>query len=120
MKVEEPAVKYENLMSPQEYLEWERTQELKHEYTEGFITAMQGASLNHNKILVNLIRSVGSFLKKMHCDIYPSDLRTYVKAKESYFYPDASIVCGEDIDFGDHDDISQYPSVIFEIAAIRN
>ncbi len=115
MKVEEPAIKYERLMSPREYLEWERKQELKHEYVEGFIITMQGASPVHNKILVNLITSVGSFLSDKLCQLYPSDMRTYVKKKESYFYPDASIICDENADFGDHNDNSQQPAVIFEI-----
>ena len=95
MKIEEPAIKYERLMSPQEYLEWERKQELKHEYVEGFIITMQGASRVHEGIATNVVGTLHSFLKDNPCRVYSSNMRTYVKAKESYFYPDASIVCGE-------------------------
>jgi Uma2 family endonuclease len=115
MKVEEPAVKYERLMSPQEYLEWERKQEIRHEYAEGFIITMQGASMKHEGIVTNLIGNIHPFLKGNPCKVFPSNLRTYVKTKESYFYPDASIICGEAVDFGDQNDISQDPCVIFEV-----
>jgi len=35
-------------MPPEEYLEFERNSEMKHEYFDGEIFAMTGASLNHN------------------------------------------------------------------------
>jgi Uma2 family endonuclease len=35
-------------MTPEEYLEFERTSELKHEYCDGEIFAMTGARPNHN------------------------------------------------------------------------
>ncbi|MCL2939192.1 MAG: Uma2 family endonuclease, partial [Trichodesmium sp. MAG_R02] len=34
-------------MTPEEYLEWEAQQEFRHEYVEGKILAMTGASLPH-------------------------------------------------------------------------
>ncbi|MGH2643947.1 MAG: Uma2 family endonuclease, partial [Chitinophagaceae bacterium] len=44
-----------------------------------------------------------------------SDLRVYVKSRESYFYPDATIICG-DIEYSDEEkDTVKNPSVIFEI-----
>ena len=39
---------YPERMTPEEYLEWEATQECRHEYIDGEIIAMTGGSLPHN------------------------------------------------------------------------
>ncbi|HEX5554971.1 MAG TPA: Uma2 family endonuclease [Chitinophagaceae bacterium] len=115
MDIEEPAVKYQLQMWPADYLDQERNADTKHEYADGKIIAMAWASPAHNKILANLIGHTYPRLSGKPCKIYPSDLRIYVKSKESYFYPDASIVCG-DLEFSDDkQDTVKNPSVIFEI-----
>ena len=116
MEVKEPAPKYYPKMSPQQFLEWERKQEYKHEYVNGEVLAMSGASFNHNKIASSIIINVGYFLKGRPCDIFGSDLRISVKWNKSYFYPDAVIVCDEP-EFDDEKikDTLKNPSVIFEI-----
>lgn len=102
-------------MSPTQYLTWERNEEEKHEYLEGEILNMSGASLNHNKIHGNLIGELYLKLKGKECSVYPAELRLYVKAKESYFYPDATIICGEPEMADEKLDMITNPSVIFEI-----
>jgi len=115
MEVKEPAVKYYPRMSPSEFIAWERNEEEKHEYLQGEILGMSGASLNHNKIHTNLIGELYIKLKGKACSVYPAELRLYVKAKESYFYPDATIICGEPEMADDQFDMIVNPSVIFEI-----
>ena len=51
--VQEPAPKY-NFISPKEYLEMERASDEKHEYFDGHIYLMSGASLKHAKVAMNL------------------------------------------------------------------
>lgn len=102
-------------MTSAEYLDWERKEEEKHEYLEGEILNMSGASLNHNKIHTNLIGELYLKLKGKACSVYPAELRLYVKAKESYFYPDATIICGDPEMADDKLDMITNPSVIFEI-----
>lgn len=115
MIVEEPAHKYYTSMSPSAFLEWERKSESRHEYASGTIVSMAGASPEHNLILSNLITLAGTFLKGRPCNIYPSDLRVYVPSRESYFYPDASIICGT-LDLSDDiKDTVKNPVIIFEI-----
>ncbi len=115
MEVKEPAAKYHPKMTSAEYLDWERKEEEKHEYLEGEILNMSGASLNHNKIHTNLIGELYLKLKGKACSVYPAELRLYVKAKESYFYPDATIICGDPEMADDKLDMITNPSVIFEI-----
>ena len=115
MEIREPAVKYGLHFSPEEYVIWERSQPYKSEYVGGKIISMAGASPKHNKILSNIIGEVNSFLKGKPCNIYPSDLRVFVKSKDSYFYPDATIVCGELELTDEFKDTIKNPTVIFEI-----
>lgn len=82
-------------ITPEEYLEFERTSEIKHEYFEGEIFAMVGASLNHNKISINLVRELGNRLKDSSCDLFSNDLRVKVQAIDKYTYPDIVVVCGD-------------------------
>ncbi len=115
MIIEEPAPKYYSSMNPSSFLEWERKSDSKHEYASGVIVSMAGASPEHNLILSNIIAIAGTFLKGKSCNIYPSDLRIYVPSRESYFYPDASIICGAPDLSDDIKDTVKNPSVIFEI-----
>ena len=51
-------------LSPEEYLKIERDAVTKSEYYKGEMFAMSGAGLNHNKITTNIIRELGSGIKK--------------------------------------------------------
>jgi len=115
MEVKEPAPKlYKQYMSPEEF-EWERQQEYKNEYHNGEIVAMSGASIAHNFIHSNLLTAIGPHLKDKDCNVFTSELRIEVKAKESYFYPDITIVCGELETVDDKFDMIKNPTVIIEI-----
>jgi Uma2 family endonuclease len=107
-----PAIKY---VSPQEYLELERESPTKHQYLDGKVVAMSGASLAHNDIVANLLREIGSFLKGKQCKIRPSDLRISVPSANSYTYPDATIISGEPEMEDDKFDTAKNPAVIFEV-----
>ena len=113
-EVREPAPKY-NYISPQEYLLRERASDLRHEYFDGHITAMSGASLKHNEIAMNLYLGIGTFLKGKSCSMLPADMRVTNPSQDAYMYPDAIIVCGEPELEDDKFDTLTNPSVIFEL-----
>ena len=114
-KLEEAAIKYGKFMNPDDFLEWEFRQQEKHEYIEGAIITMQGASANHNIIQSNIIGSLWSKFNKTLCSVVGSDLKVFVKAKESYFYPDALIFCGDPEYADTRKHVITNPKVIFEI-----
>ncbi|MFI0608679.1 MAG: Uma2 family endonuclease [Anaerolineae bacterium] len=100
-------------LSPDAYLALERRAEFKSEYIDGVVVAMSGASMNHNRIVRNILLSLAPGLMERGCDIVGSDLR--VEAESSYFYPDAVIVCGEP-EFTDAAvDTLTNPTVLFEV-----
>lgn len=116
MDVKEPAPKYYPKMSPSEFLAWEREQEFKHEYVNGEVLAMSGASINHNRISSNIHGRIWNFLQEKTCEVFSSDLRIAVKTKNSFFYPDIIIACDE-LEFDENmvKDTVKNPTVIFEI-----
>ena|SRR5260221_1073687 len=113
-EIKEPAPKY-NYISPDEYLAMERDSDQKHEYYDGYVIAMSGARLKHNQIQANLYTNIGSHLKNKECQVLPSEMRVSTPNRDSYMYPDASIVCGEPLLEDDKFDILLNPSVVFEI-----
>lgn len=116
MEIKEPAPKYIPRMSPQEFLKWERLQEFKHEYVEGEIMAMSGASIMHNRIASNIQGRLWNFLQDKSCEVFAHDLRIAVKSKSSFFYPDVVVACDE-LEFDEElpKDTLKNPVVIFEI-----
>jgi len=101
--------------SPQEYLTRERRAKDKHEYYEGDVVALAGASLAHNRIVTNLISEIGHSLKDKPCEILPSDIRVATPSGKAYMYPDATIVCGIPEMEDDQFDTLRNPKVIFEV-----
>jgi Uma2 family endonuclease len=114
--VKEAALKY-NWISPKDYLAAERVAEDKHEYFDGEVVVMQGASLRHEDIVSNLVREIGNKLKGKDCRIRASNLRTASPFFKSVMYPDATIVCGEPQLAGGNFDILQNPVVVFEVVS---
>lgn len=83
--------------SPAEYLEWELKSPVKHEYVDGEVYAMSGASRRHNLIVGNLLRrALNASAEQKHCQVFGSDMRVQVDARNSYYYPDVSACCDPD------------------------
>ncbi len=82
-------------LTPEEYLQFERKSEIKHEYFDGEIFAMSGAKRNHNKIVTNASGLIWQYLKGKDCESYSNDMRVFVPKTGLYTYPDLVVVCGE-------------------------
>lgn len=78
-----------------EYLEMEIVSAEKHEYYQGEIFGMAGATVEHNRIVSNTLIGLGSKLSNQNCVPFTSDLRVNIEANSLYTYPDITVVCGE-------------------------
>jgi Uma2 family endonuclease len=76
----------------EEYLAFERASEEKHEFIDGEIYAMSGASRKHNLITGNTFAALHAQLRGNPCEIYTGDMRVRMKA-QNYTYPDLAVVC---------------------------
>lgn len=74
-------------ISETEYLAAELTNDNKHEFIDGEVYAMAGASANHERITKNLARKFGNHLENSPCEPFGSDMKVKIGAK--YFYPDS-------------------------------
>jgi Uma2 family endonuclease len=82
-------------LSPEEFLEFERSSGEKHEYLDGVVVAMSGAKRNHNKIVTNLSGLIWQHLRGKDCESYTNDMRVFVPKTGAFTYPDLVVVCGE-------------------------
>ncbi|MDX1654593.1 MAG: Uma2 family endonuclease, partial [Candidatus Competibacteraceae bacterium] len=80
--------------SVEEYLALERRSELRHEYLDGAIYAMVGASPAHNLIVTNVVGELRQQLKRRPCRVYATDQRVRVRSTGLYTYPDLVVSCG--------------------------
>ncbi|HEY2787342.1 MAG TPA: Uma2 family endonuclease [Fimbriiglobus sp.] len=101
--------------TPQEYLAFERAAETRHEYFQGEIFDMAGASYEHTVVKDNLARELGNRFKDGSCRPLTSDLRLKIDATGLYTYPDIIVLCGkpefEDAEF----DILLNPTAVIEV-----
>lgn len=90
------AVVQKRYISEAEYLELEENSDIKHEYINGEMWAMAGASLAHNILTSNMSRHFGNHLDGTRCTAVSSDLK--VKANLNFFYPDVVVLCSDEND----------------------
>ncbi|MSP63985.1 MAG: Uma2 family endonuclease [Myxococcales bacterium] len=83
-----------DLATEDEYLDRERKSETKHEYVNGEVIAMAGASRKHNLIAMNIAGALRELLRGKPCLVFPSDQRVSVRKTKLYTYPDITVVCG--------------------------
>lgn len=98
-----------------DYLAFERRSQTKHEFYQGHIYAMAGASREHVLICTNLLRHLSNELDDQPCEVYGSDMRVKVAPTGLITYPDVSIVCAKP-DFLDGEfDTLLNPQVLIEV-----
>jgi Uma2 family endonuclease len=100
------------LMTAAEYLEWEATQEERHEYWDGEVVAMSGGTRNHNRISGNFFRILDDALLDKSCEVYITDVKVQVEPGQKYFYPDVLVTCDER---DDDAQFVQFPCLIIEV-----
>jgi len=93
-----------------EYLAGEEIAEIKHEFIDGEVYAMSGASKNHERISGNIFVNLHAHLQNSPCEPFSSDVK--VKVGDDFFYPDAMVVCDDQTD---NDYYTETPTIIVEV-----
>jgi Uma2 family endonuclease len=75
-----------------DYLAFERTSNVKHEYLAGQIFAMAGGTPEHAALAAAVNGLLFAQLRDSPCRTYSSDLR--VRAGDLVTYPDVTVICG--------------------------
>lgn len=80
-------------ISVREYLAGEELTDIRHEFADGEVFEMEAATLNHQRVLMNLAGELRNRLAQTGCSILPNP-RTATAENGMYTYPDLVVVCG--------------------------
>lgn len=97
-----------------DYLDIEEHSQIKHEYCNGEIFAMAGASLQHNHITSNVHAHLRMALRGTGSNAFGSDLRVATPGG-LYTYPDVSVICGKVELTADRLESATNPVVVVEV-----
>lgn len=79
-------------LSVVEYLEAEKDSPVRHEYIDGQIFAMAGASDRHNRVSINLTSKLDDKLGDGPCEVFMADMKVWV-SESVFYYPDVVVAC---------------------------
>lgn len=80
-------------MTAAEFLAWDETQTIKHEFVRGEVFMMTGGADRNYTVALNMAMALRNHLRGSPCRVYGSDVKLRVEAADSYFYPDLMVTC---------------------------
>ncbi len=83
--------------TPEEYLKLEEIAKDKHEYRDGEIIPMTGATTNHILIAGNFYQQFPTTINNENYWIFMSDVRLWMSTYRIYTYPDVMIIKNQPI-----------------------
>ena len=107
--------KTETFFTPDEYLNFERESDSRHEFLDGEVYQMAGEFLPHSRICVNLSGEARNRLKGKLCEPLSPNMKMRTSSASLFAYPDLTIVYGEPEFHDRKKDVLVNPQVIFEV-----
>lgn len=111
------------IMTIEEYLEFERNSDIKHEYINGIVRPVYLESddyipsfshVNHNRLTAMLTHLTIGHLQN-DCEAFAMNQRIKIENPDTYFYPDISVVCGQPHFTDDNPQALLNPILIIEV-----
>ncbi|MDG2990186.1 Uma2 family endonuclease [Candidatus Synechococcus calcipolaris G9] len=109
-----PLVQRHTNFTPEEYLEIERISPIKHEYYQGQLVAMAGASKAHVIIVGNFSALLVNHLRGTGCLPYATDMKVRLPDLGIFYYSDIAVTCDEH-DRNSEEDFILHPKLIVEV-----
>ncbi|MBZ8179056.1 Uma2 family endonuclease [Oscillatoria salina] len=100
-------------ITSEEYLQMEAQSPTKHEYIDGEVYAMAGASDVHVTISLNLASLLRNHVRGTGCRVYISDMKARIETKNRFYYPDVIVTCDERDQETTH--YKSFPCLIVEV-----
>jgi Uma2 family endonuclease len=82
-------------MTAADYLAWEATQTERHEFIDGEVWALAGATDRHVTTALNVAMALKQHLRGTPCRTFMSDMKLHAESANSHFYPDVVVTCSE-------------------------
>lgn len=102
-------------LTPEQYLEMERTSPIKHEYYNGMMYAMPGASWAHVLITSNSGWELRNAVDRRSYTVVTSDLRVRISIGGLYAYPDVVVVRDQPVFADGEKDTVLNPLLLIEV-----
>jgi Uma2 family endonuclease len=101
-------------MTWEEYLAFEEQSPYRHEYVNGTVYAMSGASLAHNRIAQKLVAAFGAHLEGGPCEPFFLEAKLEIRTGRDkiMYYPDVMVSCRPE---DRTDQIVRNPTLVVEI-----
>lgn len=105
----------DSILTPEAYLLMENDNNTgtRHEFVNGLVYAMTGASRDHNRISGRLFVRLSQHLQGTRCEPFQSDMKVKIKRGDDvrFYYPDVQVVCEEESDRY----YNEHPCLIVEV-----
>lgn len=88
--------KLKTKVSIKDYLEGENFSDIKHEFVNGEVYAMAGASDRHYRIAMNIATKLDAHLAKSKCEAFMAEMKLQADEK-TFYYPDVFVSCDKTI-----------------------
>ncbi|WP_246312029.1 Uma2 family endonuclease [Pseudaquabacterium terrae] len=80
-------------MTAEEFLAWDESQPIRHEFLRGEVYAMAGGEDRHATLALNFAMALRGHLQGSPCRTYINDVKLRVAPADAYFYPDVMVTC---------------------------
>lgn len=106
-------------LTVEEYLEMEERSRTKHYFIKGQLIAMPGGTLKHNRIATNIAYAIEQRIrqKKIAFLVSNSDTKIWIPAIETFYYPDAVVICEVPEYYVGRKDVILNPLLIVEVTS---
>jgi Uma2 family endonuclease len=94
-----PYTPTESYMTPEEYFEFEKNAELRHEYVNGYVYARSGSSLAHVRITGELLIAFETHLRgRQPCEAFATQAKLWIHTDtdDIVYYPDLVVACNRE------------------------
>ncbi len=97
-----------------EYLAIEERSESRSEYLAGRVFAMAGGTDAHIQISFNVTKILADKLRG-RCRAYQSEMKVRVETADTFYYPDVTLVCGDQKFYKGRRDVIENPILLVEV-----
>ena len=84
-----------HLLSVEEYLEFEQSASVRHEYIAGTLYALAGVTKRHSLVVNNLVGHLWNASRGTSCRVYSESVKM-LPADNLFYYPDVMVACHEE------------------------
>ncbi len=80
-------------MTGSDFFNWEATQTTRHEFVDGEVFTMAGASETHVTLALHIAMAPRGHLAGTLCRTFITDMKLHLQASAKYFDPDVRVTC---------------------------